>query len=78
MTDKEEIINLVDKLGRKHGFHRSFYSNDNVFTECNYVHGILQGKYTYYNKNKKWLEFNYVNRAREGENVSYSINWNAN
>jgi antitoxin component YwqK of YwqJK toxin-antitoxin module len=63
----QNLINLYNEKGQKHGYWEDYYSNGQLESKGNYVNGKRDGYWEeYYSCGKLWMKGNYVNGKQDG------------
>ena len=64
---KENLINLFDENGNRHGLWESYYDNGQLYFKANYVNGKEHGYWeSYYDNGQLFYKGNYVNGEPHG------------
>jgi antitoxin component YwqK of YwqJK toxin-antitoxin module len=72
---KENLINLYNEKGEKHGYWERYYDNGLVMYKGNYVNGKEHGSWEdYYSNGQLWFKGNYVDGERHGLWEEYYFN----
>jgi antitoxin component YwqK of YwqJK toxin-antitoxin module len=76
-TRKENLINLYNDKGEKHGYWESYYNNGQLWYKGNYVNGQQHGYWeSYFDNGQLWYKGNYINGNRHGYWECYRYNGN--
>ena len=69
---KENLINLFDENGNRHGYWETYYSNGQLFFKVKYVNGKQDGYFEeYFSNGDLAYKGNYINGERHGYWESY-------
>ena len=72
---KENLINLYNEKGERHGYWESYWSNGQLWYKGNYVNGQRHGYFeSYYDNGQLMYKGDYVNGNRHGYWESYYDN----
>ena len=72
---KENLINLYNEKGERHGYWEDYYTDGQLSSKGNYVNGKEHGYWEYYwNNGQLMFKVNYVNGKRHGYWESYYDN----
>jgi antitoxin component YwqK of YwqJK toxin-antitoxin module len=72
---KENLINLFDENGKRHGYWEYYYSNGQLWYKGNFVNGKQHGYWeSYYSSGQLYYKGNYVNGKEHGYWESYYYN----
>jgi antitoxin component YwqK of YwqJK toxin-antitoxin module len=72
---KENLINLFDEKGNRHGYWERYWSNGKLDFKGNYVNGNRHGYFeSYYDNGQLYYKGNYVNGKEHGYWESYYSN----
>jgi antitoxin component YwqK of YwqJK toxin-antitoxin module len=72
---KDNLINLFDENGNRHGYWESYYENGELSYKGNYVNGNRHGYWEYYWYNGNlWYKGHYVHGEEHGYFEEYHYN----
>jgi len=72
---KENLINLYNEKGERHGYWEDYWSNGQLCYKGNFVNGQRHGYWErYYSNGKLWYKVNYVNGKEHGYWEDYWYN----
>jgi antitoxin component YwqK of YwqJK toxin-antitoxin module len=71
----QNLINLYNERGQRHGYWEEYYSNGQLRNKGNYVNDNRDGYWEeYYSNGKLWRKGNYVNGKQDGYWEAYYSN----